>query len=203
MRNTPWLLLILFACTTARAQGVSASSTKALDIQPEPVQLSSTLIEPAQLESSQPEILAILPEAPIAKPATPLCSGGIGTPCTLKGGRTYAPTFLRSRDEQTWIGAMSQPSMFVVSSVLVASFVIDYKMTRYCVDRHMGHEANPLMGDSRAQELTVGLSFTTASIWAAGKLKEDGDGRVAFIGLLATAALHGAAAAHNGVACGY
>lgn len=98
---------------------------------------------------------------------------------------------------------MSRPSMLVASSLLVASFVMDYKTTRYCVDHHMGHEANPLMGNSRAQELSVGIGFTTASIWAAGKLKEDGDGKVALVGLFLTTALHGAAAAHNAVACGY
>lgn len=203
MRNTRWLLLILFACTTAKAQGVKVSSTKDLDIQPEPVQLSSTLIEPSQPAPVQPEIVTILPEAPIAKPATPLCSGGIGKPCTVSGGRIFAPKFFRSRDEQTWAGAMSRPSMLVASSLLVASFVMDYKTTRYCVDHHMGHEANPLMGNSRAQELSVGIGFTTASIWAAGKLKEDGDGKVALVGLFLTTALHGAAAAHNAVACGY
>jgi hypothetical protein len=204
MRNTRLLFLILFACTTAKAQGVSVSSTKGPDIQPESAQLSSTLIEPSQPEPPpRAEIIAILPEAPIAKPVTPLCANGAGKPCTLTGGRTFAPRFFRSRDEQTWVGAMSHPSMLVTTSLLVASFVMDYKTTRYCVDRHLGHEANPLMGDSRAQELAVGIGFTSASIWAAGKLKEDGDGKVAFIGLFATTALHSIAAAHNAVACGY
>lgn len=203
MRNTRWLLLILFACTTAKAQGVTVSSKNDLDIQPQPVQLSSTLIEPSDPQPIHPAIVAILPEAPIAKPVTPLCSSDFRKPCTLTGGRTYAPKFFRSRDEQTWVGAMTRPSMLVTSSLLVASFVMDYKTTRYCVDHHLGHEGNPLMGDSRAQELAVGIGFTSASIWAAGKLKEDGDGKVAFIGLFATTALHAAAAAHNAVVCGY
>jgi hypothetical protein len=203
MRNTRWLFLILFACTTAKAQGVAVPSSKNLDIQTEPVPLSSTLIEPSQPEPPRAEIVAILPNAPVAKPVPPLCPSEFGGACTLTGGRTFAPRFFRSRDEETWVGAISRPSMLVTTSLLVASFVMDYKTTRYCVDRHMGHEANPLMGDSRAQELAVGIGFTSASIWAAGKLKEDGDGKVAFIGLWATTALHAAAAAHNAVVCGY
>jgi hypothetical protein len=95
------------------------------------------------------------------------------------------------------------PRVFAVSSLLVAAFITDYKTTRFCVDRHLGREANPLLGQSRAQEMGVGLSLTGVSIWAAGITKKRGDGNLAVTEELIGTMLHAYAAAHNAMACKY
>ena len=96
---------------------------------------------------------------------------------------------------------MSNPSMLVVSSVLIASFVADYKTTRSCIDRGKGREVNPLMGQSRAQELGVGIALTGITIWSMGELKKEGRGLPAFIAGYGGTLLHTFAAYHNSVVC--
>jgi hypothetical protein len=144
---------------------------------------------------------AILPDAPIAKPTATVCPDGFRKPCALLGGQLYWPSSLKEHD-RSWARAMSHPPIFVMASLLAASFVADYKTTRYCVDRGFGHEGNPLMGQSRAQELSVGLAATGVSIWGIGELKRQGDGSMAVFAAFGGIALHTYAAYHNAVACG-
>jgi len=154
---------------------------------------------PRAVPEIQPRI--VLPDAPIAKPSATICPGGSRKPCALLGGQPYWPSSLKEHD-RSWARAMSHPSMIVVTSLLLASFVADYKTTRYCVDRGMGHESNPLMGQSRAQELAVGLTATGVSIWGIGELKRQGDGSVAVFAGFGGILLHTFAAYHNMAACG-
>ena len=83
----------------------------------------------------------------------------------------------------------------------VAAAVWDYKTTRHCVDTHRGKEANPLMGQSRAQELGVGISLSGLTYFVTGKLKEQGNGNFAFGALWGGTMLHFFAGAHNWSAC--
>ena len=144
---------------------------------------------------------SILPNAPIAKPSATVCPEGFRKPCALLGGQQYWPSSLKEHD-RSWGRAMSHPSMIIVTSLFLASFIADYKTTRYCVDRGMGHEGNPLMGQSRAQELAVGLTATGVSIWGIGALKRQGDGSLAVFAGFGGTVLHTFAAYHNAVACG-
>jgi len=155
---------------------------------------------PAAIE---PDALAvrILPDAPVVKPASTACQQGLRKPCALLGGQVYRPSSLTQPD-RSWTQAIRHPPILIVSSVLVASFIADYKSTRYCVDRGLGHEGNPLLGQSRAQELSVGLAATGISIWGIGKLKQQGDGRSALFAGYAVTALHAFAAYHNAAVCG-
>jgi hypothetical protein len=98
---------------------------------------------------------------------------------------------------------MMNPRVFAASSLLIAAFITDYKTTRYCADRHLGRETNPLLGQSPAQEVSVGLSLTGLSIWAAGVALKDGHGNLAVLEEYIGAMLHTYAAAHNAIACGY
>jgi hypothetical protein len=151
-----------------------------------------------------------LPDSPEPKPikanpklaATP-CPAGIAKPCALLGGRLYFRDSLHATEhDRTWLQAMSHPAMIVGTALLAGSFIADYKTTRSCVDRNLGHEANPLMGQSRAQELGVGISITALGVFATGKLKKTGNGNAALFTLWSGTVLHGVMAARNVAICG-
>lgn len=148
----------------------------------------------------EPRWVAILPEAPIAKPSPKLCPDGFRKPCAMLGGRLYWPSSLSEHD-RSWGKAISHPPMLIISSLVVASFIADYKTTRNCLDRGHGREANPLLGQSRAQQLGVGLTVTGLSIWSVGKLKQQGNGSLAVFAGVGATLVHTLAAYHNAVVC--
>ena len=96
---------------------------------------------------------------------------------------------------------MRNKGLLLAFSMNVAAAVWDYRTTRHCVDNHLGEEANPLMGQTRAQELGVGISLSALTYYAAGKLKKQGDGNYAFGVLWTGTLLHVVAAAHNQSVC--
>jgi hypothetical protein len=196
---------ILLVASMAQAQTESAVSpqpiTEAL-----PHQIPTALVAPGDLASYR-----VLPDAPkppaLVKPVKPgvlptPCPFGVGKPCALLGGRLYFsdPSHMTEHD-RTWSQAMSHPLMRFSVAVGIGAFVWDYKTTRYCIDRHLGREGNPIEGQTRAQELAVGLGITAFSFWAAGKLKEKGEGNKAFAEEWLISSLHFLAAAHNRAAC--
>jgi hypothetical protein len=191
-------LVLSISAIGAQAQVLSANF-KPLPMQTERMEFESTLIEPRQ-----PEANRVLPDAPIAKVPASVCPAGVGKPCAFLAGRPYIPDqFHFMGHNLSWVKAVSNPAIVVVSSLQVASFIMDYKTTRYCIDRHLAREANPLLGQSRAQELGVGIGLNLVSFWAAGKLKARGDGNLVFLGEWAMTMMHSYAAIRNATTCGY
>jgi hypothetical protein len=185
--------LPLFVSSTCEAQSVESPPSERRQAENGGVTIG--------LETSR--MLAVLPDAPVAKAPMSPCPAGVGKPCALLGGRPYLPDRLHLEEhDASWAKAMSTPLMIGGSSLLMGSFIADYKTTRYCIDRHVGKERNPLMGQSRAQELAVGIPATAVSIWAAGKLKEKGQGTVAALGLWAFTLMHTYFAYQNAETCG-
>jgi PAB1-binding protein PBP1 len=97
---------------------------------------------------------------------------------------------------------MKNKGMLLSMSINAAAMVWDYKTTRHCIETHNGKEGNPLMGNSRAQELGVGISLTALTYFMSGKLKKQGDGNYAFGVLWGGTMLHVLAGAHNWAICG-
>ena len=190
------LLTLFFSLSGSYAQSLTSSGGRER-IEVTRTDLSSTLIPPGKGESA-----SILPDAPPARSAGRICRVEIQGSCDSWERRLYWPRSLARHDE-SWGKAMMNPAVFTASSLLLASFITDYKTTRYCVDRRLGREANPLLGQHRAQELTVGLSLTAVSIWAVGVAKKNGDGHIAIVGESMITILHALASAHNAVVCGY
>jgi hypothetical protein len=199
MRNAFLFALVLLSSTrTLHAQTLPAD-VKSLATSTKDIDFGSASIQPRESETSR-----VLPEAPIAKTVAPICPAGSGKPCALLGGRAYLrDPFHLSAHDQSWTKAMTNPAMVVSTSIAVASLVVDYKTTRYCIDRRLGKEANPLMGQSRAQELGVGMGLTSLSVFAAGKLKQEGNGSLGIFALWAATLAHGYAAYQNAEKCGY
>lgn len=117
------------------------------------------------------------------------CPAGDGKPCALLGGRLY----FRDRShmtehDKTWGDALKNPLILGAVAANLGAFVWDYRETRACIDAHQCTEANPIMGQSRAQELTVGIGLTATFYFLAAKLKQHGNGNAAF-GLLSGNAL--------------
>ena len=167
-----------------------------------PSQLTSSRVEPVQQESQR-----VLPDAPI--PVLPNlqdgplpCPAGVGRPCALLGGRLYFrdPVHMTEHDK-SWADAMKNKGMLLGMAVNAAAAVWDYKTTRHCIDTHRGSEGNPLMGQSQAQELSVGIGLTALTYFMAGKLKKQGDGNYAFGALWGGTILHVFAGAHSWSVC--
>ena len=195
------LVAVFFATAAGLHAQVQLAGVKPLPIDTEHVDVGSTLIQPDQ---TIPELVEVLPEAPVAKsPASP-CPAGFWKPCAFLSGELYArDRFHLTEYDRSWTKAMSNPAIIASTSLLTAATIADYKITRYCIDRHLGKEANPLMGQTRAQELGLGLGLLTLSTFATAKLKSQGHGTSAvFIQWIGTV-VHTYAAYHNAVACGY
>lgn len=199
MKSFVLAALLLLGAVASHAQ-IQPVDIKPLPIQTEYIDVGSTLIQPGETISAG----EILPEAPIPKsPASP-CPAGYWKPCAFLSGNLYArDRFHLGEYDRSWTKAMSNPAIITSTAVLTTAFVMDYKTTRYCIDRHLGKEANLLMGQSRAQELGVGLGLLTVSVLATAKLKSQGRGASAmFIQWVGTVA-HSYSAYHNAVVCGY
>jgi hypothetical protein len=168
-------------------------------------QVSSALVEPGV-----PSAIKNLPDAPLPKPILPVqpvvnpnpCPLGTGKPCALLGGRAFFPDpFRMTEHDKSWAHAMKNPFLLAGIGANAAAAVWDYKTTRHCIDTHRGTEVNPIMGQSQAQELSVGFGLTGLMYFLSGKLKEEGRGNYAFLVLWANTSLHFYAAAHNRSVC--
>jgi hypothetical protein len=193
--------MTLFSAMMSQAQSELIPNN--LPLRPlRPPQLISTRVEPVQQESQR-----VLPDAPI--PVLPNlqdgplpCPAGVGRPCALLGGRLYFrdPVHMTEHDK-SWADAMKNKGMLLGMAVNAAAAVWDYKTTRHCIDTHRGSEGNPLMGQSQAQELSVGIGLTALTYFMAGKLKKQGDGNYAFGALWGGTILHVFAGAHSWSVC--
>lgn len=161
--------------------------------------ISSVLVEPTNQQRPKQE----LPDAPIPilpqKQDGPMpCPGGVGAPCALLGGRLYFsdPSHMTQHD-RTWFDALKNPMILGGIFVNEAALAWDYRTTRACIDRHRCKEGNPIMGQTRAQELGVGLSLNAFQIYNSARLKQHGKGNAAFFFLATGAIFHTLAAAHN------
>jgi hypothetical protein len=193
MRTVLTVLVVLISAGRSYSQG-------SLALKPEPIALSRVDPSSNVVGPAQPDIKGILGDAPNPKPVQ-ACPQGIGKPCAMLGGRPYHPSSMTMHDA-SWGKAMSHPSLIIGTSILVTSFFADYKTTRYCIDRGKAREANPLMGNSRAQELGVGITVTGISVWQAGLSKKQGRGKFALFALGLGTAVHSFAAIHNASMCG-
>jgi hypothetical protein len=169
--------------------------------------LQSPQVNPALIQPQQQEGGRVLPDAPI--PVLPNiqdgplpCPAGVGRSCALLGGRLYFrdPIHMTEHDK-SWAHAMKNKGILLGVSMNVGAAIWDYKTTRHCVDTHRGKEGNPLMGQSRAQELSVVISLSALTYYFIGKLKEQGEGNYAFGVLWGGTLLHFAAGAHNWSVC--
>jgi hypothetical protein len=158
----------------------------------------------ALTDSVPSDTKSILPDAPVPKAAASPCPAGVGRPCALLGGLPYLPDQLHMEEHDlSWGKAMSHPFMIAFSSLLVASTVADYKMTRYCLDRHLAREANPIVGQSRARQVGIIVPATASIVWMAGKAKETGRGPLAAFTLWGLTVVHTYFAYQNAETCGY
>lgn len=162
-----------------------------------PIDTQSSEISTALIEPSTPRATAgSLPDAPIpvlpSRQDGPMpCPAGDGRPCALLGGRLYFRDHSHmTQHDRTWLDALTNPMILGGLTVNLATAVWDYRATRACIDSHRCTEGNPLMGNTRAQELPVGIGLTAAFYILAAKLKQRGHGNQAMAILSASAALH-------------
>jgi hypothetical protein len=203
MRKTVLMIgIVNFLAFTANAQ-IKVKSDAAPFIEQQSAEFKGSLVDPTNvLEKKE------LPDAP--KPVEPVrptlaptpCPAGVGKPCALLGGRAFFPDPVHMTEhDKSWKDAMKNRGILLGVGMNAAAAVWDYKTTRHCVDTHRGKEGNPLMGQSQAQELSVGISGTALLYVLSGKLKQQGDGNYAFGVLWGGTMLHFFAGAHNWSVC--
>jgi hypothetical protein len=189
MRNALIGLVLMLSCGYTRAQTAANLISPPIDTQS--LDISQALVEPDPQTPGRD-----LPEAPIpilsSKQDGPMpCPAGNGKPCALLGGRLYFRDLSHMTEhDKTWVDAMKNPLMLGGLVVNFGTAVWDYRATRACIDSHRCKEANPLMGQSRAQELAVGFGLTATFYFLAAKLKQSGNGNAAFALLSGNAFLH-------------
>jgi hypothetical protein len=184
MRNKLCFAL-LFMCA-----GINPAAAQAvLETQSSPI--SSVLVEPTQQDIQLPD--APIPVLPGKQDGPMPCPLGIGRPCALLGGRLYFsdPSHM-TRHDRKWGDALKNPVILAGMAVNTAALVWDYRTTRACLDKrtHTCKEANPIMGQSKAQELGVGLSVNALFYFVTVQLKQRGKGNWALAALAANASLH-------------
>jgi hypothetical protein len=181
------LALMLFWAGYTGAQTTANSIGLPIDTQSS--EIRSALIEPDPQTPGRE-----LPDAPIpilpSKQDGPMpCPAGDGRPCALLGGRLYFKDRSHMTEhDKTWGDALKNPLILSGVAVDLGAAIWDYRATRACIDSHRCTEANPLMGQSRAQELAVGFGLTATFYFLAAKLKQHGNGNAAF-GLLSAHAV--------------
>jgi len=194
--------MTLFSVVMTHAQSEFISNNLPLT-RPQPFQIIAAQVEHGQHESNRILSDSPIPVLPNIQDGPFPCPAGEGRPCALLGGRLYFrdPAHMTEHDK-SWADAMKNKGMLLGMSLNAAALVWDYKTTRHCVDTHRGKEGNPLMGQTRAQELGVGISLSAFAYFLSGKLKEHGDGNYAFGVLWSGTLLHVFAGAHNWATCG-
>jgi len=102
-----------------------------------------------------------------------------------------------TQHDKTWFDALKNPLMLGGIAVNLGADIWDYKATRACIAAHTCIEGNPLMGQSRAQQLGVGIGLDALLYYVAVWLKQGGDGNLAFALLTTSTTLHVYFAAHG------
>jgi hypothetical protein len=193
---------VLLLTTTTRAQAKVESDAPEL-IETQSADFSSVLIEAWPSETSGATPVAANP-IPLVQPAfrSKPCPGRYQFGCALLGGRRFIPDMWHMTEhDKTWAKAIRNPGILWGISMNATAVVLDYKTTRHCIDTHRGREGNPIMGQSRAQQLSVGISLSALTYYFAGRLKKQGDGNYAFGILWLGTFLHGGAAAYSWAGC--
>lgn len=176
------MYLLIVSSTQAQTQ---ADTSRPFETQTSPV--ASTLIEPEQQDAKKELPDAPIPVLPSRSDAPLPCPAGDGKPCALLGGRLYFRDPLRmTQHDKTWVDALKNPLILGGLAVNIGTTAWLYRVARACVDSHQCRVGNPLLGQSRAQELTVTVGATALFYFMAAKLKQSGKGNVA-VGLLAGA----------------
>jgi hypothetical protein len=171
----------------------------------ETVSLAQSAQQPKQQQPQEPRLL--LPDTPIPTAPSPVdgpspCPGGVGKPCALLAGRSYFPDRSHmTQHDRTWQDSLKNPVILAGVAANIGAAIWDYRTTRACLDAYKGHEINPLMGQSRAQEVSVSIGLAAILYLDAAMLKKSGHGNFA-LGVLAVGSLvHIAAATHNHAYC--
>jgi len=196
-RTLSGLGMLLLGASFAHAQtGAGTDGLKLFETQSSPV--SSVPIEPGQQAPIKDLPDAPIPILPQTQDGPMPCPAGVGLPCSLLGGRLYFsdPSHMTEHDK-TGFDALKNP--MILGGILFneAALVWDYRSTRACIAAHRCKEGNPIMGQSPAQELGVGLSLSAFQIYNVVRLKQHGKGNTALFILATGAVLHTFAAAHN------
>ena len=200
MKSFVLATVLLLAAVGSQAQ-MPPVDIKPLSVQTEYRDVGSTLIQP---DEAVPVARDILPEAPIPKSPTSPCPAGYWKPCAFLSGNLYGTDrYHITQHDRSWTKALSNPALIASTSLETVAVIMDYKTTRYCIDRHLAKEGNPLAGQSRAQELGVGIGALALSTFAAAELKSKGRGPQAIFAQWVGTVLHTYAAYHNAVTCGY
>jgi hypothetical protein len=191
----------------ARAQTPTGSSTaSASSASPSSSSVATTLQTSAATSNQQEPAVALkqrknAPETPLPKLSgdeVPACPGGTGKACAMLGGRMYFSDALGlSRHSASWSDAAKSPGMLFSAAVLTASTVADIETTQACIHSHSCREADPLMGQSRAQAYSVAMTANLFVFWAAAEQKRHGHGTMPFFIMWCATAGHAALAAHN------
>jgi hypothetical protein len=203
MRKTLLIIgMVGFYAVTADAQ-IKVTSDAAPVMEQQFAELKGLLVDPTNVVAKKELPDAPIPVIPNIQDGPLPCPAGEGRSCALLGGRLYFrdPVHFTEHDK-SWADAMKNKGMLLGMSTNAAAMVWDYRTTRHCVETHRGKEGNPLMGNSQAQELGVGISLTALTYFISGKLKKQGDGNYAFGVLWGGTMLHVLAGAHNWATCG-
>lgn len=187
------LSLTLLWAGGARAQ--SADPSKPASVETQSVEITSTLVEQGQQGNQQTLLDTPIPILPSKQDGPVPCPAGVGRPCALLGGRLYFSDPSRmAQHDKSWAGALKHPMILGGLAANMASSIWDYRATRHCIAAHTCKEGNPLMGQTRAQQLSVGIGLNVTLYFLAAKLKQYGKGNQAFGILLGGASLHSYAA---------
>lgn len=92
--------------------------------------------------------------------------------------------------DKTWFDALKNPLILGGIIADAGAAVWDLRTTRACIDNYTCKEANPLMGQSLAQQVTVGTGLNAILYYAAVRMKQRGKGNTALFFLAANAGLH-------------
>jgi hypothetical protein len=127
------------------------------------------------------------------------CPSGNGKACGIPAGRSRSYFFGNSAlsPHRSWTAAATSPGMLLALGLLTASTVADIETTQSCIRSATCKEANPLMGQSRAQQYSVAMSINALAFWATAEDKRLGRGILPYSILWGAIATHATLAAHN------
>jgi hypothetical protein len=128
-----------------------------------------------------------LPNSPEPKPDP--CKGQkAGSLCN---GRRYYPDLLKmSGTNKTWKEAAKTPGMIFAGSLLVGMTVLDIESSQHCIHTGGCREANPILGQTRAQQYGVAIPITGLVYYLSVREKQHGHGLTAFAVMYGGSMLH-------------
>ena len=74
----------------------------------------------------------------------------------------------------TWVKALKNRMILGGLAVNLATDIWDYRATRACIASHRCKVGNPILGQSRAQEISVSIGLNTILWFSAAKMKQQG-----------------------------